>query len=119
VADKNFKVKTGLELPQPLSPSQGGTGQSSLSNLINSLLPSQPGNVDNILSTDGTNPIWIENKYSRVELNGSTISPRKTLNFIGATISDDSTGNKTNVIIGSSQYSQVLLVQNITGMTIL
>ena len=29
MADKNFKVKTGLSLPQPLPAEQGGTGQTS------------------------------------------------------------------------------------------
>ena len=59
MADKNFKVKTGLSLPQPLPADQGGTGQTSLTNSLNAMLPTQSGNTNKILSTDGTNPTWI------------------------------------------------------------
>jgi hypothetical protein len=41
MADKDFKVKTGLDLPAPLPASEGGTGQTSLANAINALLPDQ------------------------------------------------------------------------------
>ena len=66
MADKNFKVKTGLSLPQPLPVDQGGTGQTSTTNTLNSLLPSQSGNSAKILSTDGTNTTWVTppNGYS-------------------------------------------------------
>ena len=59
MADKNFKVKTGLDLPQPLPVSQGGTGQTSTTNTLNSLLPTQTDNASKILSTDGTNVSWV------------------------------------------------------------
>jgi len=59
VADKNFKVKTGLDLPQPLSAAQGGTGQSSLSNALNAMLPAQAGHTGKVLSSDGTNTTWL------------------------------------------------------------
>lgn len=58
MADKNFKVKTGLDLPAPLPVSQGGTGQTSTTNTLNSLLPSQPGNSSKFLTTDGTTVSW-------------------------------------------------------------
>ena len=60
MADKDFKVKTGLSLPQPLPVSQGGTGQTSTTNTLNSLLPTQIDNASKILSTDGTNTTWID-----------------------------------------------------------
>jgi hypothetical protein len=37
----------------------GGTGQTSNTNTLNSLLPSQAGNNNKVLSTDGTNPTWV------------------------------------------------------------
>ncbi len=37
----------------------GGTGQTSNANTLNSLLPSQAGNNNKVLSTDGTNPTWV------------------------------------------------------------
>lgn len=58
MADKNFKVKTGLNLPQPLPPDQGGTGQNSLTNSLNAMLPSQSGHANKMLMTDGTNTTW-------------------------------------------------------------
>jgi hypothetical protein len=58
VADKNFKVKTGLDLPQPLSAAQGGTGQSSLTNALNAMLPVQTSAANKVLASDGTNTTW-------------------------------------------------------------
>jgi hypothetical protein len=58
MTDKKFKVKTGLDLPAPLPADQGGTGQTSLSNLLNALLPAQSGHANKMLMTDGTNTTW-------------------------------------------------------------
>lgn len=58
MADKNFKVKTGLDLPAPLPVSQGGTGQTSTTNALNSFLPLQTSNSGKYLTTDGSNPSW-------------------------------------------------------------
>ena len=58
MADKNFKVKTGLSLPQPLPAEQGGTGQSSLTNALNAMLPVQSSADGKFLSSDGTNVEW-------------------------------------------------------------
>jgi hypothetical protein len=58
MADKNFKVKTGLTLPSPLPVDQGGTGQTSTSNTLNALLPLQTDNSGKVLSTDGSSTSW-------------------------------------------------------------
>jgi hypothetical protein len=58
MADKNFKVKTGLSLPSPLPVDQGGTGQTSANNTLNALLPLQTGNANKVLQTDGTDTTW-------------------------------------------------------------
>ena len=58
MADKNFKVKTGLTLPSPLPVDQGGTGQTSATNTLNALLPLQTSNSGKVLSTDGTDTSW-------------------------------------------------------------
>lgn len=58
MADKNFKVKTGLSLPSPLPVDQGGTGQTSATNTLNALLPVQTNNANKVLQTDGTNTTW-------------------------------------------------------------
>ena len=59
MANKDFKVKNGLDIQSPLPVSMGGTGQTSTTNALNSLLPSQSGNSNKVLSTDGTNTAWI------------------------------------------------------------
>ena len=58
MANKDFKVKNGLDIQSPLAVSMGGTGQTSAENTLNALLPSQPGNSGKVLSTDGTNTTW-------------------------------------------------------------
>ena len=58
MADKNFKVKNGLDIQTPLPVSMGGTGQTSTTNTLNSLLPPQSGNSGKYLTSDGTNPSW-------------------------------------------------------------
>jgi len=59
MANKDFKVKNGLDIQSPLPVSMGGTGQTSTTNALNSLLPSQAGNNNKVLSSDGTNTTWI------------------------------------------------------------
>ena len=58
MADKDFKVKTGIDLPSPLPASEGGTGQTSLSNAFNALLPAQSGHANKFLQSDGTSTSW-------------------------------------------------------------
>ena len=102
MADKNFKVKTGLALPSPLPVDQGGTGQTSTTNSLNALLPLQTSLVNYFLQTDGTNALWAIPSYSIISDNSTAKNVRNTINFIGALISDDSGNNRTNVtIIGS------------------
>ena len=52
MANKDFKVKNGLDIQTPLPVSMGGTGQTSTTNALNSLLPTQDGNQNKVLSTD-------------------------------------------------------------------
>ena len=58
MANKDFKVKNGLDIQSPLPVSMGGTGQTSTTNTLNSLLPAQTGNANKVLQTDGTNTTW-------------------------------------------------------------
>ena len=59
MANKDFKVKNGIDIQSPLPVSMGGTGQTTTGNTLNALLPSQAGNSSKVLSTDGTNTTWI------------------------------------------------------------
>lgn len=58
MADKDFKVKGGIDLATPLPIVEGGTGQTSANNALNALLPIQTSNSGKYLTTDGTNTAW-------------------------------------------------------------
>ena len=77
MADKNFRVKTGLQVPGVTSANflstdsngtvaagttlpiaNGGTGQTSADNAINALLPLQTGNDNKYLQTNGVSTQW-------------------------------------------------------------
>jgi len=58
MANKDFKVKNGLDIQVPLPVSMGGTGQTSTTNTLNSLLPSQDSANGKMLSSNGTSPVW-------------------------------------------------------------
>ena len=76
MANKDFKVKNGLDIQSPLPISMGGTGQTSTTNTLNALLPSQVGNNGKYLTSDGTNTSW--NTIS-TGLPSSSISSSTTL----------------------------------------
>jgi trimeric autotransporter adhesin len=67
MANKDFKVKNGIDIQTPLPVSMGGTGQTSTTNTLNSLLPAQGGNQNKVLQTDGTNTTWytLPSAYTR------------------------------------------------------
>ena len=89
MADKDFKVKSGLDLGTPLPLTEGGTGQTSASNALNALLPLQTSNSGKVLSTDGTSTSWLTlpNGYSK----GDTAS-RPGLPALGDIYSNTETG---------------------------
>ena len=58
MADKDFKVKAGLDLGTPLPLTEGGTGQTSANNALNAILPVQTSQANKFLQTDGTNTTW-------------------------------------------------------------
>ena len=77
MADKNFKVKSGLQVPSlttagpvttdasgnvtstsALPINQGGTGQTTAGNALNALLPLQTGNTNKYLQSNGVTTQW-------------------------------------------------------------
>lgn len=97
MADKDFKVKSGLDLSVPLPVSMGGTGQTSTNNTLNSLLPAQAGNTSKFLQTNGTNVSWIEAApLASPTFTGNVVLP-STTTYSGTNIqtSLDAKSNKT------------------------
>jgi len=116
VADKNFKVKSGLNIPitsaailttdssgnisstSVLPITAGGTGQTSATNAINALLPVQNGSTVNYaIQSDGTNISWAKVYNQLIKNNGSSVTPRRNINIVGATFSDDSGSDTTTI----------------------
>ena len=67
MANKDFKVKNGIDIQTPLPVSMGGTGQTSTTNALNSLLPVQSSNSGKYLTTDGTNTSWASVDLSAIQ----------------------------------------------------
>ena len=77
MANKDFKVKNGIDVATPIPVSMGGTGQTSTTNTLNSLLPAQTGNANKVLQTDGTNTTWytVPAAYTRGGTASRPVSP--------------------------------------------
>jgi len=116
VADKSFKVKSGIIIPitsaailstdsngaissQSVLPiSAGGTGQTSATNAINALLPVQNGSTINyVIQSDGVNINWGKLYNQTIKNNGTTVTPRGIVNLVGAIFADDSGTDTTTI----------------------
>ena len=87
---------------------------------ISGTLPSASGQSGKFLYSDGTSASWQSAKYQQVLGAGTAFTARPTINFIGATVTDDSTNNRTNVTINatgqSSGFALLSTVESITGI---
>jgi len=118
VSDKNFKVKSGLNLPitsaailttdsngniassSVLPITAGGTGQTSATNAINALLPVQNGSTINYtIQSDGTNISWAKLYNQLVQNAGISVTPRRNLNFVGMTFTDNAGTDTTTITV--------------------
>jgi hypothetical protein len=116
MSDKSFKVKNGLVVPSlstagvvrtdssgvisssaTLGISEGGTGQTSAQNARNALLPLQTGNEGYFLSTDQVNVSWAKVYNQLIKNNGTSVTPRKNVNIVGATFTDNSETDTTTI----------------------
>ena len=79
MADKDFKVKSGLDLGTPLPLTEGGTGQTSANNALNALLPLQTSANGKYLSSNGTDAAWSTVTSSFVPMTASTLNANATL----------------------------------------
>jgi hypothetical protein len=118
MSDKNFKVKSGLNIPitsaailttdsngnisstAVLPITAGGTGQTSATNAINALLPVQNGaTINYTIQSDGTNISWAKLYNQVIQNAGIAVNPRRAVNFVGATFADDSVNDVTTVTL--------------------
>ena len=116
MADKNFKVKSGLNIPitsaailttdssgnisstAVLPISAGGTGQTSATNAINALLPIQNGSTVNYsIQSDGVNVNWAKLYNQTIKNNGTTVNPRAIINLVGVSFADSSESDTTTI----------------------
>ena len=122
MSDKSFKVKSGLTVSalstagivktdsfgvisssSILGISEGGTGQTTANNSLNALLPIQNGSTINYtIQSDGTNVSWAKLYNQTIKNAGITVTPRRNLNFVGATITDDAGTDTTTITINAS-----------------
>ena len=116
MSNKDFKVKNGLVIPSlstagivktdssgvisssaTLAIAEGGTGQTSAQNARNALLPLQTGNEGYFLSTDQVNVSWAKVYNQLIKNNGTSVTPRKNVNIVGATFTDNSETDTTTI----------------------
>jgi len=128
MSDKNFKVKSGLNIPissasilttdasgnisssATLAVTAGGTGQTTTANALNALLPLQTGNDNYFLQTNAVSSQWSK-VYNQIFKNsGSTVNPRGTVNFIGAAFTDSSGTDTTTITIGGGNAETYALM---------
>ena len=120
MSNKDFKLKNGLIVPSlstagvvktdasgvitssaTLSLTEGGTGQTTANNSLNALLPVQNGSTINYtIQSDGTNVSWAKLYNQLIKNDGTSVTPRRNLNLVGATLTDDAGSDTTTVTVG-------------------
>lgn len=132
MADKNFKVKSGLNIPiasaailttdasgnlsstAVLPITAGGTGQTSATNAINALLPVQNGGTVNYaIQSDGVNISWGKLYNQTIKNNGTTVNPRGIVNFVGASFADNAGTDTTTVTITGGGDSETYALMGV------
>lgn len=118
MSNKDFKVKNGLQVPSLSSGivttdssgvissvsilpiTSGGTGQSTANNALNALLPVQNGSTINYtIQSDGTSVSWAKLYNQLIQDAGVSVNPRRNLNFVGATLTDNSGTDTTTITL--------------------
>jgi hypothetical protein len=115
-------ITTGTWNASVIPINKGGTGQTSSSAAINALLPSQGGNTDKFLKTNGTDVLW-----ATVPSSGGGTELSKTFTYDGngrLSVITDSGGTKTlsynlngtlNQIVGTGPYVTKTFSYNLDG----
>lgn len=132
MSDKNFKVKSGLNIPiasanilttdasgnvsssATLAISSGGTGQTSAANAINALLPVQNGSIVNYaIQSDGTNVSWAKVYNQLIKNSGTSVNPRRNIDFVGASFADDSNSDTTTITLSGGGDSETYALMGV------
>ena len=128
MSDKNFKVKSGLNIPiasanilttdasgnisssATLAVAAGGTGQTTAGNALNALLPLQTGNENYFLQTNAVSTQWSKAYNQTIKNTGTTVNPRGIINFVGASFADSSGTDTTTITMGGGNAETYALM---------
>ena len=128
MSDKNFKVKSGLNIPiasanilttdasgnvsstATLAIASGGTGQTTAGNALNALLPLQTGNENYYLQTNAVSTQWSKVYNQTIKNAGTTVNPRGIINFVGASFADSSGTDTTTITMGGGNAETYALM---------
>ena len=128
MSDKNFKVKSGLNIPiasanilttdasgnvsstATLAIASGGTGQTTAGNALNALLPLQTGNENYYLQTNAVSTQWSKVYNQTIKNAGTTLNPRGIINFVGASFADSSGTDTTTITMGGGNAETYALM---------
>jgi hypothetical protein len=97
MANKDFKVKNGIDVQTPIPVSMGGTGQTSTTNTLNALLPLQTSSSGYYLKTDGSNASWAIVSSSFVAMPSNSVSSNITLSSFNKYFVDTSAARTLNL----------------------
>lgn len=128
MSDKNFKVKSGLNIPiasanilttdasgnvsstATLAIASGGTGQTTAGNALNALLPLQTSNENYYLQTNAVSTQWSKVYNQTIKNAGTTVNPRGIINFVGASFADSSGTDTTTITMGGGNAETYALM---------
>ena len=128
MANKNFKVKSGLNLPIASAKrlitdssgnidssslrgvENGGTGQTTAANALNALLPLQTSSENYYLQTNGVSSQWSKVYNQTIKNSGTSVNPRGVLNIVGATFADNSGTDTTTITLGGGNAETYALM---------
>jgi hypothetical protein len=114
MANKDFKVKNGLDVATPIPVSMGGTGQTTANNTLNALLPLQTDNANKVLKTDGTNTSWTTVSSGFVAMPSTSVSSNITLSSFNKYFVD-TTAARTLTLPASPSVGDEIYVFDASG----
>jgi hypothetical protein len=114
MANKDFKVKNGLNVSTPIPVSMGGTGQTTANNTLNALLPLQTDNANKVLKTDGTNASWTTVSSGFTAMPSTAVSSNVTLSSFNKYFVD-TTAARTLTLPASPSVGDEIYVFDASG----